>query len=302
MNGRLAVLALLLPGSLAAQQVRTAILPHDITVGDVFQVVVQVAPVTAGTVVFPDSLALPADLETAGRRLVRQDTTTAGVRWSAVYPVTAWRPGQHALPAAAIRLTRAGQVLSAVAAFPAVVIRSVLPADTAGIQPQPPHDVVGGNRVWWPWLLLAALLAIAAAAALYWYRRHRHRPRPAAPIPAVSLRDTALRALAAARSSGALEAGDFKRFYSDVSGALRTYVAALDPALGTDLTTTELARALHTRGREAGTAELLAVLHAADLVKFARHGVTHAVALADWERAWSWADGYEPGGNLAQAA
>lgn len=293
---------LLLPVGLRGQQVRTAVVPQTITVGDVFQVVIQVAPVHAGAIVFPDSLDLPEDLEAAGRVRLRQDTTVAGPRWSAVYPVTAWRPGSHSLPDARVRLAGGQRPLSAEAVFPAVDVRSVLPADTAGIQPKPASDVIGANRIWWPWLLLAAAVALSLLALWLWQRRRRVVIAPELPRPTISPRTTALQALDRARESGALEAGDHKRFYSDVSAALRAYLAAVEPEAGTDLTTTELGAALRRLGQEQRTAELQRVLRAADLVKFARREPADTEAMEEWQRARSWVEQYEPEAAVARAA
>jgi hypothetical protein len=293
---------LLLPLGLPGQQVRTAVVPHAITVGDVFQVVIQVAPVQAGTIAFPDSLDLPADLEAAGRVRLRQDTVADGPRWIAVYPVTAWRPGSHSLAAARVRLTGGGRTRSAQAVFPAVEVRSVLPADTAGIQPKPASDVIGANRIWWPWLLLAATAVLLLLGLWLWRRRRRAPLSPQLPQPTMSAREAVLQALERARDSGALDVGDHKRFYSDVTSALRAYVAAVEPDAGTDLTTTELRAALRRLGQEQRTAELQRVLHAADLVKFARREPTHSEAMEEWQRARSWVEQYEPGASVARAA
>jgi len=286
---------LLVPGALAGQQVRTAVLPQDITVGDVFRIEILVLPLDSGNVVFPDSLVLPSDLEPAGRREVRVDTLAGGIRWRATYPVAGWRPGSHALGPASVALLVGGRRRFAEASFPAVIIRSVLPADTAGIEPQPARDVIGADRLWWPWLAGAALLALTGALGTYWLRRRRRPAVPAAPPVRFSPREEALRQLERARSGGALAKSDYKTFYSDVSSALRGYLAAVDPSLGTDLTTTELELALLARAQAQRTAELSRVLHAADLVKFARAETTVEQALDDWRLARVWVEGYDPG-------
>jgi len=290
------------PACATGQQVHSAVVPQDITVGDVFHAVIQVVPVLTGTVQFPDSLVLPADLEQAGRRQLRQDTVTSGPRWTAVYPVTGWRPGRHALSPVTLGLAAGGRRLAAEAVFPEVLIRSVLPSDTAGIQPKQARDVMGANRLWWPWLLLMGAI-ILLTAAVYLVRRRRRPAVSAAPEPAVPARTIALLALDRARASGALEAGDTKRFYSDVSAALRAYLAALDPTLGTDLTTTELAASLFRRsGGDQGAAELHRLLRAADLVKFARRRPAPGEALQEWQRARTWVESWETNSMSARAA
>lgn len=302
----LLLLLLFLAGAaqpLPAQEVRTAVLPSDITVGDVFHAVIRVSGAGERGVAFPDSLVLPEALEAAGRRVLRRDTVNGALAWTALYPLTAWRTGAQQLPEAEVQVADAGSTRTATAAFPSFEVRSVLPADTAGIEPKPARDVLGANRVWWP-LALALLLLLLLAAAVLWYlrRRRARQPAPVAVAPLADPRTEALRTLDAARRSGALQQGDLKRFYSDVSEALRTYLAALEPQLGLDLTTTELEAALRTRGLDGATAELRRVLHSADLVKFARREPSLATAEDEWQRARQWVDTYPPAAPEARAA
>lgn len=302
------LVAILLLGAAAvlpadAQELRTAVVPATITVGDVFHAVIRVSGPAGAAATFPDTLILPESLEAAGRRRIERDTVNGTERWTALYPLTAWRPGTHSLPDASVQLAAAGAETAAPARFPAVDITSVLPADTAGVQPQPPHDVLGPDRLWWPLLLAALLLLLAAAAVLWWYRRRRAaRPvmLPAEPRP--EPRAAALAALDRARASGALEQGAYKRFYSDVSEALRTYVAALDAQLGPDLTTRELALRLGWSDSAAPARLLIDVLDAADLVKFARRRPGPDEALADWERARRFVETFEIASPLERRA
>ena len=60
--------------------------------------------------------------------------------------------------------------------LPNINVVSVLPADTTGVQPKPAKDVLGPDRLWWPWILLAALILVALALAYWWWRRRRARP------------------------------------------------------------------------------------------------------------------------------
>lgn len=266
-----------------ATEPRTAIRPAEITVGEIFQAAIRVTAPIGVRLLFPDSLAVPPDVEAAGRRTVRADTVDGGLQYTAVYPLTAWRPDTIALGSARVRVLADGGEQSLTARFVPFTIRSVLPADTAGIEPQPPKDVFGANRLLWPFLIGLALI-LAALALLYLWRRRR-RPRVAAPEPmsAIAPRDRALAALDEVRHAGLVEAGAFKEFYSRVSDALRQYLCDLEPRWGADLTTTELAgRMRGGGGLDPKVAALFAVLGEADLVKFARSRPVAMEALASW--------------------
>src|SRR5690606_34481049 len=110
------------------------------------------------------------------------------------------------------------------------------PADTAGIEPKPAKDVWGASRIWWPLLLAAAIALLLLALAWYLWRRRRPRTVEAAPAPVVPPREAALERLAQARAAGYVERGELKPFYTELAAALRTYLEAIEPALGADLT------------------------------------------------------------------
>lgn len=291
----LATLALL-PCAAAAQAVQTAVLPDTATVGDVVRVAVRVVVPPDARVVFPDSLPVRGDVENAARPQALVDTLEDGTLARAmVYGVTAWRPGETPLPAVEVEVsTPGGGVRRETVTFPPLQVRSVLPPDTAGVEPKPPRGVLGPSRLWWPWVVLLMVVAVAAVAAYLWYRR-RTPPPPVEPlVPAIAPRDRALQALDRARTLGLLDAGRFKAFYSLVSEALRHYVAALDPRRGEDLTTTELVAVLRGDVPQEDLRVLASLLAAADLVKFARHQPTAAEAEETWARARDWVQGYPP--------
>jgi hypothetical protein len=304
--GLVAVLgaALLCGSPAAAQRVQTAVVPEAITVGDVFRAAIRIDLYDGARVIAPDSLELPADLEQAGRRDVRADTAAAdGSRTLIlVYPLTAWRPGSYTLPAVAVQVVDGDAPRTLAVQLPAFEVRSVLPADTAGIDPQPAKDVLGASRLWWP-LLLALLVACAIAAAFWlWWRRRRRRsavqPVPVA-APAVPPREAALARLDALRASGLLERGDVKAYYEVMTETLRHYAATVDPLWSVDLTTSELGQRMRaTHMTEA--LELTRLLGAADLVKFARLQQPPEAAAADLDAARTWIEGVPP--PVAEAA
>ncbi|MFS8637460.1 MAG: hypothetical protein FWJ74_05195 [Gemmatimonadota bacterium] len=296
MRARSAVLtfllaALLIPGAAVAQEsaptaptVRTAVAPDTVLVGDVFRVAIRVELPPGYRATFPDSLPVSDPLEAAGRRAERVETLPdGGRRITAVYSMTAWRPGAVELPPASIRLSGPDGERVVEARLPGVSIRSVLPEDTAGIQPRDLKDVLGGNRTWWPLLLALLVGAVAVGGLVYWRRRGREAPLPV--YAAIPPRERALAALDRARNSGLVEAGKFKTFYSLVTGAVRLYLEETDRSLGAELTTTELMeRAERTMSPDVART-LGRLLASADLVKFARRRPSPEDALADWEAA-----------------
>jgi hypothetical protein len=288
-----------LPGGAAAQAPRpqAAVVPEAITVGDIFHAAIRLDLPPGTRLEAPDTLAVPEDVEAAGRREIRLDSADGGRTVTVTWPLTAWRPGAYELPPVTVRLARDdGTAAPALSVnLPSFEVRSVLPADTAGVEPQPAKDVLGANRVWWP-LLLALLLALAAALAFYlWWRRRRPKVAPVVQ-PLVLPRTAALEELEALRHAGLLEAGAVKPFYERLTEIIRRYAAALDPSWSTDLTTSELGGRLRARLPAGDALHLLRILGAGDLVKFARSRPPAATALADLDAARAWIERVGAGG------
>lgn len=283
---QLAVVLMLLSASqLPGQQpiVKTGLSRDTIRVGDPFRAVISIDLPRGTDAVLPDSLQPTEDVENAGKVRMRRDTANGALRILAAYPLTAWRPGSLTLPDLNVVLrTSAGDRHVAIK-LPAIPVLSVLPKDTAGIKPKPPKDVLGPNRLWWPWILAAVLLLLALIAAYWWWRRHRNREVPAVPIVPIMPRERALEELERIRALGLIEEGLYKRFYTLVSEVLRQYLATVEPAWSTDLTTTELARIV--RGNT-DVSPAIAILRNADMAKFAKYVPQKDEAVRDLERAF----------------
>ncbi|MBX6365175.1 MAG: hypothetical protein IRZ00_15000 [Gemmatimonadetes bacterium] len=302
--GLLAMAAL--PAASAAQQVRAAAAPDTTTIGGVVQAAVRFDLPAGYHAIVPDSLPLQGTAENAGRRQVREVERPDGSREvTVVYPVTPWRTGTMALPRIAIRLTgpQGERLLTVV--LPAVTVRSVLPADTTGIQPKPPSDVLGPNRLLWPFVLAAILLLLLLLALAYWlWRRWRARRDRVVEVPAevLSPRERTIREFDRIRGLRLVEMGESKAFYSLVTATLREYLAGLDPRWGTDLTTSELLAELRETAGWGPAHELTPLLGAADLVKFARRRPAADEALAEWAALRRWVETFpEPGAPAAAA-
>jgi hypothetical protein len=280
----LALLAL--AAVLPAQGVGTAIDPVHGTVGDVFHATVTVDVRSGERVALPDSLPLSGDLEVAGRPTLREsELPGGGRRVVATYPFTAWRPGTHTLPPAALRVGPDGATQTVPFRFPELEITSVLPADTAGIEPMGVRDVLGGERVLWPWLLAAAALLLALIGIVLWLRRRRR----GATAPMIFVRPAvrALDRLDARRGIVLAQSRAYYTLYDELSQALREYVAAIEPSLDATLTSAELA-GRSTDRLDADAAPLHELLGNADLVRFARAAPSQDRALRDWADARAW--------------
>ncbi len=275
----------------AAQQVRSGVMPDTATIGDVVRAVVRVEVPAGWRVAFADSLAASDTLENAGRRtLEEQAQPGGGVQITAFFPVTPWRVGDLALPPVRVRVVGPGVDSVIDARLPGLHVRSVLPADTAKQQPKPPKDVVGPNRLLWPYILAALLALLLLALLIYWLiKRLRRRVVVLVPEERLTARERALRDLDRVRASGLMEAGESKLFYSRATEAVRQYLDTLDPAWGADRTTSELIPRLRRLDLKVAAA-LARQLDRADLVKFARLRPAQSEVLTDWMEMRKWVE------------
>lgn len=289
---------LLCAPSAVAQTVQTRISHDTIRVGDPFRAIVRIELPAGMEIMLPDSLTPTEDVENAGKVRMRRDSANGVVTVVAAYPLTAWRTGPLELPMFMPWLRDAEGRKQMAVALPDINVISVLPADTAGIKPKPPKDVLGADRLWWPWLLLALAVAVALGV-LYWWWRRRGRAEPAeAPIPAIMPRERALHEIDRIRTLGLIEQKEYKRYYSLLSEVLRQYVQTVEPAWSTYLTTEELAA---RSAGNAGVKPAMSVLRHADLVKFARSIPEPDAARADLDHARAWVSNY-PAATAASEA
>ena len=284
----------LLPSLVAAQQIRAALSPDTITVGDVAQVGVRITAPANAAVSLPDSLVLTGDLENAGRPDVQVAENADGTRTlTAVYPITAWRPGVDTLPAFEVAVDVDGQMLLDTVRALVLTVASVLPPDTTGIEAKPPKDVLGPNWVWWMWALLALAIALAIGLLVWWWLRRRRR-RPAVVVPDVSPRERALSELDAILAERLYDRPSTAPFYERVSAVLRTYLADVDPRWSRDRTTSELSAAVLPAATPEMAARLRALLREADAVKFANARPDAATARRHLDAVRVWVEGFPP--------
>jgi len=269
------VLLACLPGvaPAAAAQVRVGVDPAVVTVGEPFNLVVEAAP--------GSPMALTVTPDSGGRFEARGaggSDPAAGLAWA---PMVAWRTGAAERLRGTLRIgDRAVPV-----ELTTPVVRSVLPADTAGVRPKPPRDVIGPDRrPIWGAIVAGAALALALLLLIV-RRRRRPRTRGSAPPPR-DVRTRALRELERIRSSGLLERGEVRRFYEETGEALRAFAADWSGGGSRDLTTGELVERLRDAAAP-GVSSLAEVLGVADEAKFAGR-LPAADALREWEVARGW--------------
>ncbi len=284
------------PRAAPAQQAHSAIVADTIRVGDVVPVAVRVTVERGERILWPDTLPLSDEaLENVARVRERVDTLADGrLQVTGVYSVTPWRTGELEMPDLPLRVMADREVARTLTAeLPTLEVISVLPPDTAGVEPEPAKGVIG--RSWSPWPFLLALLALAALiAAVVWWRRRRAEAGVAPPIaPAVSPRERVLARLQEAREADLIEQGAMKEFYSRVSEALREYLEIIGPGWGEDLTTTELLGRFRVQVGPEVAAVLGELLRAADQVKFARRRPDPATAVQEWESVRRWVLGFD---------
>ena len=289
----------LAPLPAAGQELRAAVSPDTVTVGDVARVGVRTTLPPGGRIALPDSLPITGDLENAGRLELSAVEHEDGSRTvTAVYPISAWRPGIDSLPPLAVTLEVDGRRWTDTVALPALVVASVLPPDTTGIEARPPHDVLGPAWVWWLWALLA-LVVLGAIALLVWWLIRRRRNRPVIVAPAVPPRERALGELEAVRAERLHERPSIDPFYERVSAVLRGYLSDVDPSFGRYRTTTELSAALLPAARPEMAARLRSLLREADAVKFAAAVPDPASALRHLDQVRAWIEGFPPPAPVA---
>jgi hypothetical protein len=285
----------------SAQRRAAAITPDTITVGGYFRVAVRIEVPPGMRIEFPDTLDVPEDVEAAARREMQVDTAMPGIAtMTAVYTLAAWKTGTIELPPARLRLlTSRGEEIVEVG-IPPVTVASVLPADTAGIEPMPVKDVLGAARALLPLVLLLLLLLLLAGLALWAWKRRRVEEPVLVATPGVPPRERALESLDRLLSSGLMER-DLRTFYFMLTAIVRTYIGELNRDWGVDLTTAEL-RARMLAGLRLGGGQsdaqaaafasrgmrLDALLGRADLIKFARQPAALQDATRDHEAARRW--------------
>ena len=193
--------------------------------------------------------------------------------------LTSFDSGSYVLPPLFVLLSRAdGSIDTLVYNGPALAVNTI-PVDTATFQP---YDIKGQIRYpltfkeIYPWILLSLFLAAAIWSLLRWIRLRRQNRdffgKPAVQDPPHIV---ALRSLEKTRSQKLWQSGRQKQFYTQVTDAVRQYVASRYEVPALEQTSAEMFHDIEDKDVDPVLREQLRQLfETADFVKFAKHNAS----------------------------
>lgn len=151
-----------------------------------------------------------------------------------------------------------------------VHVKSLLPADTTGIDIK---DIIGPKSLpvqWWPYAL-GALIIMALIAVWYFLFRKKLNKMEIPVAPPEPPFDKAIRELAILKETDLIGKGKIKQFYIELSDILRRYIEGRFDIRAVEATTYELKRLLkHPELTKDQYQTILEFLGRSDLVKFAK--------------------------------
>ena len=254
-------------------QMGVSVRPETVTVGDPFLVSVRVRAPRGATLAFPAPPDTSGPVQALDQTVIRPGSDASVTEQTAMFRLAAWDVDTLTvrLGEIAVRVGNAERR----AEIPAVrvVVRSVLPADSALRVPKParpPFDLP--VSWWWLWALIAAGALLIALLGWWLWRRWRRR-RAGRGEPELDPYELAHREFDRIEALGLLEAGERGRFVALMVDVLRDYLARRVAAANLSLTSTELLGAVRS-ARVVPSARLAPLLAEADLVKFARRPLT----------------------------
>lgn len=202
----------------AGVQVATALDPDTVWVGERFVLGVTLRTPPGGRIRFPAVLPLDELFEQRGPVEERSDRNGGSV-WRAYYSLVSWKAGSWSVPAFEVEYAEPGGGERRVSVVPPeLVVRSVLPAETEGLElrdARPFLRVTG-----WPWWWLAVAAALAAAAYWLWKRRRAARPQSRDPADAAARALQRLEGLKLRWSEGDLSG---PQFFDGLEATIREY-------------------------------------------------------------------------------
>ena len=193
--------------------------------------------------------------------------------------LTSFDSGSYVLPPLYVLLARTdGTIDTLEYAGPTLAVNTI-PIDTATFQP---YDIKGQIRYPLtfkeviPWVGLALLAAALIWLLVRWIRlRRQNRDFFGKPVVKDPPHIVALRSLEKTRSQKLWQTGKQKQFYTQVTDALRQYIAARYEVPALEQTSAEMFQDLEDKAIDpALTDSLKELFTTADFVKFAKHAAT----------------------------
>lgn len=190
--------------------------------------------------------------------------------------LTSFDSGSYVLPPLYVLMPRAdGSIDTLEYTGPRLAVNTI-PIDTATFQP---HDIKGQIRYPLtfreviPWVGLALLVSALVWLLVRWIRlRRQNRDFFGKPVVKDPPHIVALRSLEKTRAQKLWQAGKQKQFYTQVTDALRQYIADRFDVAALEQTSAEMFRDLQDKDIEPELKEKLKDLFTtADFVKFAKH-------------------------------
>jgi hypothetical protein len=252
-----------------------------VRVGDPFVVSVRVRAPAGATIEFPAGPDSGGPVESLDPVRIETAADSVAIDKTAHYRLAAWRVGEFGIRFDDVIVRQDVGTRRIPVTGAGIVVASVLPPDSAAIDPKPPRPVYTFGYPWWLYAIAAAAaLGVLALIVWLWRRRRRRPPSREAPFAVAEREFNRVEAI------GLLAAGERARYVALMIEVLRDYLAAAVPMASTSDTSTELAGALRRAGIGA-YARCAALLAEVDLIKFARRPLTtdRAAALGKEARA-----------------
>jgi hypothetical protein len=250
--------------------------PDTVAIGAPFTVRIRVRAAKAVAIRFPAPPDSADAIEAIDPRFIIDGAgTSSTIDRTAVYRFVAWDVGSRSARFAPVAITLDGVTQEFGVTVPAVLVQSVLPADTTERIPKDaraPSPEPSG--LWRLWFLLAVL---ALGLAWYFWRR---RTRPAVVMPRIDAFAEASAAFAALDALALPAAGEPARFVIASIDVMRAYLARRFPLAFESLTPTELDEALAIAQAPVDHTTLRELLARDAALRFARGTVSTEEAIA----------------------
>jgi hypothetical protein len=277
------MIGLLVIAALAAPTASARVDVESVTLGDTFQLAVEVVHDPSMTVTVPASLALGDAFSEHGRDTSTRDNGDGTVTMTVVLTIGAYDVGDQTVPAIPVSYVVDGTARTVETRPIGMIVDSYIDSQSPSGAPESEPElrpIAGPVDVMRPdWTVIWVLVGIAGAVALIaigwaarWAMRRRKVAAAAEQVPLRPAHEEAMARLAELEKSGALEAADLEPAYTSLSEIVRAYLGRRYGFPALDLTTEEINAELAARAEAAEVAgELRAWFDACDLVKFAEY-------------------------------